>query len=42
MRNRCGYDDICFLDWFELGGFRQGNRGADADFRRGSDAGDRA
>ena len=21
MRNRCGYDDFCFLGWFELGGF---------------------
>jgi hypothetical protein len=21
MRNQCGYDDFCFLGWFELGGF---------------------
>ena len=21
MRNECGYDDFCFLGWFELGGF---------------------
>jgi hypothetical protein len=21
MRNGCGYDDFCFLGWFELGGF---------------------
>src|SRR5260370_36464393 len=21
MRNECGYDDLCFLGWFELGGF---------------------
>jgi hypothetical protein len=21
MRNECVYDDLCFLGWFELGGF---------------------
>src|SRR5260370_17830342 len=21
MRKECGYDDFCFLGWFELGGF---------------------
>ena len=21
MRTECGYDDFCFLGWFELGGF---------------------
>ena len=43
MRKECGYDDFCFLGWFELGGFDgQGDRGADADLRRGGDAGDRA
>jgi hypothetical protein len=21
MRNECGYEDFCFLGWFELGGF---------------------
>jgi hypothetical protein len=43
MHNRCGYDDFCFLGWFELGGFHAKEIEEQMQiFARGSDAGDRA
>jgi alkanesulfonate monooxygenase SsuD/methylene tetrahydromethanopterin reductase-like flavin-dependent oxidoreductase (luciferase family) len=43
MKNAVGYDDFCFLGWFELGGF-EGREIEDQmqSVRRGGNAGDRA
>ena len=42
MRAECGYDDFCFLGWFELGGFEAQEIEEQMQiFCRGGDAGDR-
>jgi len=40
MRTECGYDDFCFLGWFELGGFAPRRPRSRCRFSPRSDAGD--